>query len=304
MIRLFASLLALAALALPALATDAPSPDASVVYAPLPAHPALWTVHGAKGTAYLFGSIHILPPQVDWRTKEVEAAIAKSDAFVFELKMDDAFKARLQDYIQTRGMLPTGRHLRDMLSIEARKELDAQTAALGISPAVLDRMRPWLAALTLELASIGKQNYAANAGVDIQLQAEAAQAAKPVTGLETLDTQMALLAPSDPKVELEDFEASLKSSTGERGDEMGPLLDAWIHGDAARIARLTGQELAPYPKAKKALFDDRNRQWAKAIVRLLQAPKTYFITVGAGHLAGSDGVPALLRARGLKVEGP
>lgn len=302
--RIPALLLALAALALPAAAAQAPSPDAAVVYAPLPAHPALWVVHGAKGTAYLFGSIHILPPEVDWRTKEVEGAIAKSDAFVFELKMDEAFKARLQDYIQTRGMLPTGRHLRDMLSPDARKEFDAQTAALGISPAVLDRMRPWLAALTLELAGIGKQNYAASAGVDMQLQAEAAREGKPVTGLETLDTQMALLAPSDPKVELQDFEASLKSSAGAGGDEMGPLLDAWIHGDAARIARLTAKELAPYPKAKKALLDDRNRAWAEAIVRLLDAPKTYFITVGAGHLAGPKGVPALLRARGLSVSGP
>src|SRR5690242_19796770 len=24
-------------------------------------HPAMWTVHGPKGTAYLFGSIHVLP---------------------------------------------------------------------------------------------------------------------------------------------------------------------------------------------------------------------------------------------------
>ena len=37
---------------------------------------------------------------------------------------------------------------------------------------------------------------------------------------------------------------------------------------------------------------------------ILDQPKTYFITVGAAHLAGPDGVPALLRAKGFKIEGP
>ena len=40
------------------------------------------------------------------------------------------------------------------------------------------------------------------------------------------------------------------------------------------------------------------------ISALLDEPKTYFITVGAGHLAGPRGVPALLRAKGFKVDGP
>jgi uncharacterized protein YbaP (TraB family) len=42
----------------------------------------------------------------------------------------------------------------------------------------------------------------------------------------------------------------------------------------------------------------------KQITVLLDQPKTYFITVGAGHLAGPHGVPALLRAQGFKVDGP
>jgi uncharacterized protein YbaP (TraB family) len=276
--------------------------QAETVYAKMPAHPALWTVHGSKGTAYLFGSVHLLPPQVDWHTKEIDAALAKSDTLVFELAMDDKFQARMQDYIRERGMLPAGQHLHDMLSPEARKELDAEVAKLPVSPAAIDRMRPWLAELTIEIMGVSKQNYSPSAGVDVQIQANAN--GKPIIGLETIEQQMALIAPSDPKIELESFEADLKTSGAPSNDQIGPLVDAWMHGRVDRLAALTKKDLAQYPNAQKALFDDRNAAWVTKITALLEEPKTYFITVGAGHLAGPHGVPALLRAKGFRVQGP
>ncbi|MEI9930813.1 MAG: TraB/GumN family protein [Rhizomicrobium sp.] len=146
-------------------------------------------------------------------------------------------------------------------------------------------------------------NFSAASGVDVQIQADAG--GRPVIGLETIDQQMALLAPSDPKVELQAFEASLKTSSAASMDkEMGPLLDAWMHGRVDQLASLTKKDFQQYPDAQKALFDDRNAAWVKKIAALLDEPKIYFITVGAGHLAGPHGVPALLRAEGFRVEGP
>ena len=63
-------------------------------------------------------------------------------------------------------------------------------------------------------------------------------------------------------------------------------------------------ELADQPDVKKALLTDRNRRWALQIQTMLREKRIFFITVGAGHLAGADGVPALLRAAGYKVDGP
>jgi uncharacterized protein YbaP (TraB family) len=274
---------------------------AETIYAKMPAHPALWTVHGPKGTAYLFGSMHLLPSNVDWHTKEIDAAMAKSDTLVFELAMDDKFQERMGQYVLTRGMLPEGQHLHDMLSPEARKVLDADVARLSLAPDAIDRMRPWLAELTIEVMGMTKQNRAAS-GPDIQISLNTG--GKPVIGLETIEQQMALLAPSDPKVELEAFEANLKTSAAPADYETGPLLDAWMHGRVDRLAALTKKDLAKYPDAQKALFDDRNAVWVTKITALLDQPKTYFITVGAGHLAGPHGVPNLLRAKGFRVEGP
>jgi uncharacterized protein YbaP (TraB family) len=52
------------------------------------------------------------------------------------------------------------------------------------------------------------------------------------------------------------------------------------------------------------LLDDRNQAWVPKITAMLREKHTFFITVGAGHLTGPKGVPALLRAAGYTVDGP
>ena len=282
----------------PAGADDAPVP----VYAQMPAHPALWTVHGPKGTAYLFGSVHILPPQVDWHTKEIDAAIARADTFVFEIAIDGTTQAKLQNYIRQHAMLPKGQHLRDMLAPDARADFDKAVAGLAVAPQSLDRLRPWFAALTIDMIDLGKQHYSPQAGIEMQLQSHEAKD-KPVIGLETVEQQLGFLAPKDPKLELQAFEAELRSTAHEH-EEIGPLLDAWMQGDTKELARLTFADMKKYPQAQKILIDDRNKVWVKQISALLNEDKVYFITVGAAHLVGPRGVPALLRAKGLAVDGP
>ncbi|MBV9992961.1 MAG: TraB/GumN family protein [Alphaproteobacteria bacterium] len=293
-------------LALPAFADDATT-GGGVVYAKMPAHPAMWTAHGRKGTAYLFGSIHVLPANVDWHTKEIDAAMARSDVMVFELAFGDKLQGEVQSYIQTRGKLPEGQHLRDMLSPEAKGEFDAELENLSIAPAAVDHLRPWLASLMFDIAEMKKKNYSSAAGVEMSLKdGDGGAAQKPVIGLETIEQQMALIVPSDPKVELESFEASLKSSKTEaQGDDVGPMLDAWMHAKTDRLDALMGKAFKNYPAARKALLDDRNQAWAEKLASMLDNDdKTYFVTVGAAHLVGPGGVPNLLRRRGYRVKGP
>jgi uncharacterized protein YbaP (TraB family) len=293
------------AIALLALLSPAFADDASTVYEKIPAHPAMWTVHGPKGTVYLLGSIHALPPNVDWHTKEIDAAMAKADVMVFELAMDSSFQERIQTYILARGMLPEGQHLRDMLPPADQKEFDDELAKLSIPPPVIDRMRPWLASLMLDMAGMKKDNYSARSGVEMQIMAAHAKDTRPVIGLETIEQQMSFFIPDDPKAELEEFEESLaeERQTSKKA-EFGPLLDAWMHGKTDRLDKLMSQGFERYPKARKLLLDDRNARWVTKISEFLDTGKTYFITVGAAHLVGKGGVPNLLREKGVRVDGP
>src|SRR5207302_10234810 len=96
------------------------------------AHPALWKVHGARGTAYLFGSIHVLPQNINWRTPKIDAAIRQSNVLVFEIPNDPATQARLASLVAEKGQLPSGTSLRMLLSPEARPDYDADLALTGV----------------------------------------------------------------------------------------------------------------------------------------------------------------------------
>jgi uncharacterized protein YbaP (TraB family) len=51
---------------------------------------------------------------------------------------------------------------------------------------------------------------------------------------------------------------------------------------------------------KEDFLDNRNKRWIPKLVQLMNT-KTIFIAVGAGHLAGENGLIQLLRNQGYIV---
>jgi uncharacterized protein YbaP (TraB family) len=268
---------------------------AAAADSPVP-HPALWKVQGKACTVYLFGSVHILSPSLVWRDARVDEAIAKADSFFFETSLDtDAIKS----YIAAKGSLPPGQSLRTLLPPDAQKNLDDDFAALGVPEAAIDTRRPWLA--TLAMIGIKYAKGGAPSGADIAILADAKARNKPLRYFETPEQQLALLAPDDPKVELQSFEMFLKDFKKDESD-IGRLVDAWVRGDEQRLAQLLLKELEKYPDTRKVIFDDRNMAWAKTLEGVLDHESgTVFVTVGAGHLLTANGVPALLSRDGYTV---
>lgn len=291
---LFALLFALLALA--------PASAASISVT-IHAHPALWHVQGPEGEAYLFGSIHLLPKNIAWRTKDVNAAIARANVFVFEVSTDDKAQAEIRDLIAQEGMLKPGESLRAMLPASSKPDFDAAIAKANLSIDVVDHEKPWLVSLQLLVAEAGAKQYSPDAGVDHAVMAIAAQKHKPSRYFETIEQQFRLLAGGSDAVQLSEFESDLKDFQ-QSDDDLAPMVDAWSKGQEEKLAGLMNEDLADEPEAKKALLTDRNQNWVTQIEALLKEKKVFFITVGAGHLAGADGVPAMLRAAGYKVAGP
>jgi uncharacterized protein YbaP (TraB family) len=292
-------LLVLGLLAAPAAAQTSVQPAIASVRA----YPSLWHVKGEQGEVYLLGAVHVLPPEVRWRTQAISRALSRTDVFVFEVPEDAAAMAELHILIQAQGFLPADQSLRGQLHPAALPDYDAAVTASGLPPPALERERPWLAGIQLMFAQMAKLKYAAGNGVDSILMADAVRDHKQTRYFETIADQFTLLAPDDKNLEVQEFEASLKDLRDVSAG-IQPMIHAWSVGDQAKLDQLINGDLDEFPEARKLLLDDRNARWVPKIEAMLKEKHVFFITVGAGHLTGAQGVPALLHKAGYRVEGP
>jgi uncharacterized protein len=291
------------------------------VFAPVTAReattaPALWKIDGPQGDVYLFGSIHILPKGLNWRRPELEAALQQAQRLVFEINLDDAMNpASTMGIVSQLGLLPPDKSLKKMLAPEYRAKLDEVVTSLGLPPAGVDRMRPWLAAITLTSLSLIKQTSKDGkpvdpgamtnelAGVDMQLWKWGAAAGKERAALETAEDQIRIFAELPEGQQIQLLLSTLKDISKPQATIDG-LLDAWRRGDVAALDRGLHGEMTDFPALHKAVFHDRHVKWLPQIERMMADGKTHVVIVGAGHLVGKGSVVEMLRAKGIKVEGP
>ena len=264
------------------------------------AKPALWVVKDADTTIYLFGTVHLLPNDTDWRYPALDQALAASDSLTIEITDDDP--VRMQALVLQYGLDP-GHPLSDKLSAAENATLAKAAQTVGVPGGVntLRMMRPWLAGLTLAVAPLLKAGMDPAHGVDKLLKAQMQAAGKPVDGLETAEQQIRFLADLPADVEL-DFLRSTLRDVDKGSTELTTLIDAWKNGDVATIGRIEDEDLARQaPALYQRLLVQRNQAWATKITAMLQQPGTVFIAVGAAHLAGPDSVQAQLRKLGVEA---
>jgi len=264
-----------------------------------PSGPALWAVQDDDTTVYLFGTIHFLKPNSDWRTDEVRRAWAASDRLILEVENPED-QAAVAPLIRQFGLSPE-RPLSSLLPREDLQRFRAAATAMGADPMQLDAMRAWLAGVILSSAKLSYAGYDAASGVDVILRTEAREANKPIMGLETPEQQIGMLS-SFPEAGQLAFLTSTIRDFDAAPVELEQLAEAWSSGDTDAIAAVT---LEPMRKQSESLYQtlivERNRRWAAQITALLDTPGVAFVAVGALHLSGEDGVPEMLRASGIRV---
>lgn len=270
--------------------------------APAAAEPPVWTVRDADSMIVLFGSVHVLPAALDWRPAALDAALATADDLWFETPVDAENEAAASRAALASGYLPAGESLSALLSPDGRARLDRLCGRLGVSPAAIDRLRPWFADVTIGVLALTQQGASVTTGVE-RILADAAPGAQR-RAFETPAEQIAFFAEAPLADQLASLEDTLKQ-LDEDPAYYDRLIDAWAEGDTGAIEALG---LTPMKQVSLYLYDrlivQRNRRWAEAIAGRMAGAGETVIVVGVGHLVGPDSVPALLRARGFRVDGP
>ncbi|MBI1407539.1 MAG: TraB/GumN family protein [Caulobacter sp.] len=268
-----------------------------LVAAPALAQPAMWVIKDEDSTIYLFGTIHILKPGVDWRSEAFDKAFASADELWLEL-IDSDDQAANQKLVMTHGFDPAN-PLSKRLTPEEWTRLSAATEKLGVPAANLDPMKPWLAGITLSVVPMLKAGFDPAQGVDSTLKGDAGDAAKSLRAFETTEQQLLFFDHMPMKVQVA-FLMSGVDEVDEGPAALDAMVGAWSAGD---VKGLEDQLVTPmreeYPELYQVLLVERNTAWAKVLEERLAGKGVSFVAVGSAHLVGPDSVQAILARHGI-----
>jgi uncharacterized protein YbaP (TraB family) len=270
---------------------------------PLGAAPSfVWKATGSNGASvYLAGSIHMLTPDAYPLSPAFERAYTESDVLLEEVDIAEMTGPEVQMKTLMRGMLPPGQTLDKVLAPATLTLLNKAATDVGAPIEALQRLKPWMIALTLEGLELQKAGFNPELGLDMHFYNLAKKGGKAVQGLETVEYQISRFDEMTYEQQDRMLAESLKEMNTEKAS-VTKLTDAWKTGDAAAVERIVLSDLKADPFLYQRLLVERNKNWLPKIEALFASKTRALVLVGAAHLVGPDGLVAMLRAKGYKVD--
>ncbi|MCZ6670243.1 MAG: TraB/GumN family protein [Acidobacteria bacterium] len=257
----------------------------------------LWEVQSRTATVYLLGSIHFAKEDLYPMNPVIQDAFSRSSTLIVEVNLQDIDPSDVQKQFLQKGMYTDGKSLNTSLSEKAMRILSPFLEKREVQFQRIQMMKPWLLSITLGVMEIQRLGFDPNLGIDKYFLNLAAQQNKIVQGLETLESQVQMLAGFS-----KDLQEKLLIYTIRDIDKMAGIMewiiDAWSQGDTGAMEEIIFDpqemkgDMAPvYDK----MFFERNEAMARKIAGYLSDGETSFVVVGAGHLVGDRSIVDLLR---------
>ncbi|WP_318413919.1 TraB/GumN family protein [Photobacterium leiognathi] len=256
------------------------------------AEPIVWKIYDNHRQFYVLGSIHAGEKEMFPLPQAFLSQWKKADALVVEANI-------LQHNAPaTQNNKPP--YTQETLNNEQLEKLKTIAESLSLPYKLLTSQPPWLTATYLQLTLAKQLNLSTDQGIDYVLLKRAEEQHIPIKALESVEYQLSLLQnlPHNGNgmlVETIDHWQQTKAS-------LQCLVDVWKQGDSEKFATLFNDTQYD-PETNEALIFARNRRWAET---LTQSPDyqsgRFMVVVGAFHLIGEQGLPALMKQAGFTVE--
>lgn len=269
---------------------------AAVAASPVNGDALLWKVTTERGAVnHIFGTIHSDDARVLQLKPAVQAAFAAGELLLLEIVispegvLDMAARMYRRDGTGLKQDLPEPLYAQTVAAFKAR----------GLEESWVNRLTIWGAGLNLMIPQ------SSGLVLDLQLQAQMQARNKPVFGLETVESQLAVFADLDKKSQIQMLDMAL-GELGRLEQTTEQLIQYYLREDIAAISRMeqefhTGENRIFMERLMDRLIDQRNRRMVQAMREHLQAGQT-FVAIGALHLPGKNGIISLLQKAGYRVE--
>jgi len=231
----------------------------------------------------------------------IEAGFKDSDLLVEEGDLAEMLAPGQQFSLLARGMLPAGQTLDKVVSPATMALVHARVGSLGMPASALEQFKPWFLAMTLMAVEWEKAGFDAALGLDKHFYDRAQTEGKTVQGLETTEYQISRFDGMAMTQQDRFLAESLKDLDAEKAS-VQKIADAWKAGDLPTLERLVLQDVKDDQFMYQRLLVERNRNWLPKIEALFARRGRAFIVVGAAHLVGPDGLIAMLKAKGARVD--
>ncbi|RQO55931.1 TraB/GumN family protein [Paucibacter sp. KBW04] len=249
--------------------------------------------------SYLYGTLHLGRMEWIFPGPQLRKAMGQAERLALELDLSDP--ATLQALTQPPA------HAKPMpLTPDLRHRLAAQSKAACLPDQGLGQLHPLLQ-LSHFAGLVARWDGMDPAfGQELMLSAWAGQRGLPISALESVETQLQVLIPSDP----EEAQAHLRKGLEQlEKKQLRPMLrrlaQAWAKSDLDTLAGYEtwcqcvadAKDLAEL----RELNDGRNPGLARRIAELHGQGQVLLAAVGSLHLTGEQALPRLLVDLGFEV---
>lgn len=262
----------------------------------------LWKIEGndIAAPSYLYGTIHMINAEDYFLPDGTLSAIDASDQMVFEIDMNEMNDMSAIMGIMGQAFMKDGKTLSDLLSAEDYQLVSDHFKKIGLPLMMLERIKPaFLSVFAADMDPQGMQNGSIKS-YEMEFFKMAEETSKPVAGLETIEYQMSVFDQIPYEDQAQMLIDAIKS--GDSGaDQFKQMVEIYKAQDIqGMISMFEEDETMSSGNNNDLLLVQRNKNWIPIMSEMMKTQKVFF-AVGAGHLAGKDGVIHLLRKAGYKL---